>query len=266
MNMKIQFISDFHGECYPEPDWLPPLPDENECDVLVLAGDISSGGNTIAKVRDIAHAVPKTQVIFVSGNHDFYGVEISEQIQECRAAFELDDRVHFLENSSVTIGGVRFLGATLWSGFDVLGSSKLRSAMQVAGENISDFHLIEEHTPNGTQRFTPVSMAKRYEESRHWLSEELKKGDLHKTVVVTHFPPCREARHPGFPEGLLTCYFVANCDDLVKQYQPAAWIYGHNHWSSDFNVGRCRMVSNQLGYPPESGFIPGCDGTKVISF
>ena len=262
--MKIRFISDIHAEFYSDPSWLPPLPSADDCDVLVLGGDISSGGGTIDTVRRIGAALPKTQILFIAGNHDFYGVEIGDQIEKFRTAFENDDRIHFLENDSLTMDGVRFLGASLWSGFDLLGRDQLKTAMKVAGERINDFRLIKDASSKSTGRFKPYAAVQRYKASRMLLADELKKGNPEKTIVITHFPPCREARHPGFPEDELTCYFTANCGALITQHQPAAWIYGHNHWSADFHIGKTRLVSNQMGYPQETKYIPGYDENKVI--
>ena len=41
--MKILLISDIHFEFHNNVDWLPPLPDGNKFDFLVLAGNIGHG-------------------------------------------------------------------------------------------------------------------------------------------------------------------------------------------------------------------------------
>ncbi len=50
--MKIFLISDIHFEFHNNVDWLPPLPDVNQFDVLVLAGDIGMGPGWLQACAD----------------------------------------------------------------------------------------------------------------------------------------------------------------------------------------------------------------------
>lgn len=57
-------------------------------------------------------------------------------------------------------------------------------------------------------------------------------------------------------------YFVTDLSYLMRKHQIDVWCHGHTHTNNDFRVeGRCRVISNQLGYPgergrPEIGFRP----------
>ncbi|MGO8484615.1 hypothetical protein AB9F39_35540, partial [Rhizobium leguminosarum] len=53
-----------------------------------------------------AHAIP---VIFVPGNHDFYSAFVQESIRDARDFSGRFPNIHFLENETVDIGGVRFI-------------------------------------------------------------------------------------------------------------------------------------------------------------
>lgn len=79
----------------------------------------------------------------------------------------------------------------------------------------------------------------------------LAESDPKKCVVVTHFPPAKNLRHPKFTIDKVTSYFTADCADIIETYQPAYWFYGHNHWSSTTCIGNTTLVSNQFGYPNE---------------
>ncbi|NIB41601.1 metallophosphoesterase [Pseudomaricurvus alkylphenolicus] len=253
MGLRIAILSDIHSEFHPQ-GWLPPMLQETECDVLVLTGDIGMGDGTIEFVTRVAEIKSDTSILWVAGNHDFYGQDYDRQLSQYRSAFSNFDNVYFLECDTVTIQGVTFLGATLWTGFDTLGEHSIGPGMQVAGAAIADFFRIEKQ--DGRRLFTPADAAALFKTSRQWLAQTLESCEPGKTVVVTHFPPLRVARHAGFPEDLMSTYFQANCESLIERYQPALWIYGHNHWSDEHQVGRTRLVSNQLGYPGEDG-IPG---------
>jgi len=258
--LNLAVASDLHFEFHKnDPAWLPPLP--VCCDVLVLAGDIGVGNGAARAVFRIADALPDTTIVWVAGNHEFYNHHIGKQLDKYRRACAKHPQVFFLENAAVEIKGYRFLGCTLWSGFDCLGEASLKPAMLEAQACISDFSLIR--TAAEGRLFTPTDAAHRYAESYRWLEAELSTGEPGKMVVVTHFPPCREARHRGLPENPLTPYFQANCDELIHRYQPALWLYGHNHWTDDITLGDTRLVSNQLGYPSEDGYIPVL-GTECI--
>lgn len=51
--------------------------------------------------------------------------------------------MHFLENDAVTIDGVRFLGATLWTDFLLFGEDQKPAAMREAARVADDFQLIK---------------------------------------------------------------------------------------------------------------------------
>ncbi|WP_269621194.1 hypothetical protein [Zhongshania sp. BJYM1] len=75
--------------------------------------------------------------------------------------------------------------------------------------------------------------------------------DVKTKVVITHFPPCLEVDNEDIGMNMLTPYFQANCRDLIEQYQPSVWVFGHNHYSHDIKIKETRLVSNQRGYPGE---------------
>lgn len=50
----------------------------------------------------------------------------------------------------------------------------------------------------------------------------------------------------------LTTYFYANCQYVIREYQPDLWIYGRSHCSANMDVSNTKILSNQLGYPQEN--------------
>ncbi len=256
--MKIALASDLHFEFHRK-NWLPEI--ASNCDVIVLAGDIAVGENVPKVVRNIAHHHPQSYIVLIAGNHEFYKRNLGKQIEFLRETFVADEQIHFLENDRVAINGFDFLGCTLWTGFDLYGADQVLKAMNEAAFAIADFTLIK--TGADYKRFLPLDAALRFNESRLWLKTELQNVVPDKTIVVSHFPPCANAQNKFFDKTLLTAYFQANCDELINQYQPALWCYGHNHFSDDFLLGRTRVVSNQLGYPKER-FPSGYQPNKLI--
>ena len=253
-------MSDLHSE-FREPGWLPPLPEDPQ--VIILAGDINTGDKTIDSVTRIHEARPKATIIFVAGNHEFYRHNIVHQIKNFRQSFKNHHHIHFLENEAVYVHGLQFLGCTLWSGFDALPAHSRQYSMDSAEQIVADFQLIR--TDDANRKFYPSDALNRHLESKKWLDQKLQEIDSRKTVVVTHFPPIREARHQTIPEDFLANYFQAECSELIQRHQPAYWIYGHNHYSYSTELGKTRIVSNQLGYPNEKN-IPIFNEDKSIYF
>ncbi len=50
--------------------------------------------------------------------------------------------VHFLEDTAVTIGGVRFLSATLWTDFEYFGEELRHTATLTAQRYMADYRLV----------------------------------------------------------------------------------------------------------------------------
>jgi len=223
--MRVFAASDLHFEFHNDIEWLPPLPEADAFDVLVLAGDIGAGAYLGSALRRLRYKYPDKPIVCIAGNHEHYGKNINRDIM---ARIDVPD-VYFLENGRVDLLGFHFLGATLWTGFDALGEDTTKEAMKLSWKHIADFISIrteELSESGGVPRFiTTKYMAELYQTSRAWLIEELQKIDPKKTIVVTHFPPAREYRHRQIQEDPISGYFQANCMDIIKQYQPALWIY-----------------------------------------
>lgn len=254
-NPEIAFASDIHFEFYREhPNWLPPLP--SSADILILAGDIDIGDHAISTIRRIAQHLKNKHIIFVAGNHEFYGHDVDEQISKYREAFAAEKYIHFLENDKIELLGITFLGCTLWTGFDAFEEYSYNESLVEAQRRIADFHYIKHTLGQKQYRFLASAAESKFLNSKEWLRNELSYCDPEVTVVVTHFPPHTSLQHGVIEKDVLANYFVAKCDDLINEYQPKYWIYGHNHWPVSKQVGKTKLLSNQLGYPEEDEFLP----------
>lgn len=101
-------------------------PDDLDCDVVILAGDIGKGLKGLEWGRE---AFDDVELVYVAGNHEYYGGALGHLTDKLRArAVELG--VHFLENDATVIGGVTFVGATLWTDFALFGDDPVRWAVE----------------------------------------------------------------------------------------------------------------------------------------
>ena len=245
--MKFALFSDIHNE-FGTP-WMPPA-SANEADVIILPGDI--GGHTHG-LTWASTAFPGKPIIYVAGNHEYYDAQLGllDELRSTAAGLG----IHFLECDSVEIAGVRFLGCTLWSSFDLFGYGEHQAvAMNTARRTINDFWMIR---GRHGKRLEPRDSLSIHRSSWVWLNEELAKPFDGKTVVVTHFAPHRGCIAPEHQGSDVSPYFVSDMSDLMQKHPIAVWCYGHTHTNTDFIAENgCRVISNQLGYPAERTRAP----------
>jgi predicted phosphodiesterase len=262
--VKLHILSDLHNEFAPHQ---PNPTAAAAADVIVLAGDIDLGTKGLTWARD---AFPNHEIVYVAGNHEFYRHHWNQLLVDMRLKAETLG-IHFLENQAATIGGVRFLGTTLWTDYDFFGRNKRQAYMREAEEKLNDFRLIKAQTIQpervsaimGTadgkkgpvrwsRKLTAVHTLERHQKSLMWLQDELLKGDPEKTVVVTHHYPHMNSCAPRWVDEPLTAIFGSNLSDKVL-LRAGLWIHGHTHDSCDYLLGdstrSVRVICNPKGYP-----------------
>ncbi|TXH01836.1 MAG: metallophosphoesterase [Rhodocyclaceae bacterium] len=247
--MKIHILSDTHLEFS---TFVPPLED---ADVVVLAGDIGKHTHGFAWALETfyesRHAGRRPAIIYIPGNHEFYDAElhgIRQQLQQAAAlARENGIRAWVLDNGSIEIDGVRFLGSTLWTDYQLFGTgAEMAYAMRDAERFLQD-HRVIRCSPQ--PRFSTSQALALHLESAAWLSSELAKPHTGKAVVVTHHLPSALSVAERFKSAPLSAAFASNLDHLVERAD--LWIHGHTHDNFDYQVGRCRVVCNPRGYVRE---------------
>ncbi|NLS07659.1 phosphatase [Rhizobium sp. P32RR-XVIII] len=249
--MRIWIISDLHLEFGWPFDELPP----DKADVLICAGDVLTKG-VVPSIKWLAKFAPDVPIVFVAGNHEFYNSCLHSDIPEARKAARDHPRLHFLENDAVDIGGIRFVGGTLWTDFRLFGRNPGVS-MSYAQSGINDFKKIKfSKTPY--LKFKPIHAYGKHVETRDYIAAELRERTGRKTVVVTHHAPSPRSIDPAFRHDPLSGCYASDLEDLVYETGPALWVHGHVHHRNDYMVGSTRVVSNSRGYPGErTGFDPG---------
>ena len=243
--MRIQLASDLHLELL-EPLWPRErlIVPARGADVLVLAGDIHRGVRAIERFAD--WPVP---VLYLAGNHEYYR-GLWEEVRSDLRRNAAGTAVRFLDNDALTLGGVRFLGSTLWTDYRLSGQAQA-AAMEAAEAVVLDHQRINTHGG-------PLRAHQALDEhlrSRDWLERELSRNAAPCTVVITHHAPHPASIHPRYAGNPINSAFVSDLTGLVEQAD--LWLHGHVHDSFDYPVGRCRVVCNPRGYAQNRKTVSG---------
>lgn len=242
--MRLHILSDLHVEFGSVE--VPPT----NADVVIVAGDVHVGREGLSWLHK---SFPDQQVVYVLGNHEFYRQAIPALTEKLKTESG-GSHIHVLENGRVDIGGVTFLGCTLWTDFKLTGD--VLEAQAVAEETMNDFKLIR--VSPDYRRLRARDTARYHAASLAWLGDALDLTDRARTVIVTHHAPSPRSIPPYHVGSALNSAFVSDMDSVVAASGVPLWIHGHTHHCVDYSIGGTRVVSNQRGYPngPAAGFVP----------
>ena len=236
--MKIKIYTDLHLE-FAQFD-----PTSTGADVVILAGDIDIRSRGVAWANE-AFQCP---VIYVCGNHEYYGGHIDHTLRKMKEAAA--SHVHVLENEVLILDQTRFLVTTAWTDYsstgDALGSKR------AAWEWMNDFAVIR--ADESYRLLCASGLIAKSSAALAWLTQELEKPFDGKTVVVSHHAPALDHVGDDHPDNLIAAY-ANDWPELLGRAD--LWIYGHTHVAADFLKNGCRVVSNPRGYPNQkTGFDP----------
>ena len=241
--MKFHVISDLHID-FSKYDY--PFP---ACDVVVIAGDI---GEDPEHLVDICRNNPEHKIIFIPGNHDFYGASVlSRMICYSEIQNKICNNLVVLQDSFVNISGVLFYGSTLWSGLNAYGLNYVNRLKEWYERSIADTRYINSWSSH--------SMIQEHLQSKSALAEFFEKHKEQKKVVITHFAPSLKSVHAQYKNQVPFNSYWCNgfSDDFISNAD--VWIHGHVHNNFDYNVfsegnlRSCRIVCNPRGYCTEYG-------------
>jgi len=271
--MRLLVLSDLHLE-FSELE----VPANIDFDVAILAGDIiAPGSNAIEWSRRPSTLGRAGNIVLVPGNHEYYRRVMHDELSLMRAAAQgtTNPALHVLDCNDVVIDGVRFLGCTLWTDFELRIDtpkgpiSDRNRGIEASRKAMKDYKAIDvpasakSPSPSPTRKLTAEDTLALHRVHRAWLEEALAQPFDGPTVVVTHHCPHRNSLAPRFAADWASTAFISELPASFFEV-PVLWIHGHTHVSFDYHVGRCRVVCNPRGYqigrmqrPENERFNPG---------
>lgn len=263
--MRVWVFSDVHLRLIEAAEVERPFPIP-DADVAVVAGDVCD---------DLARSLfwigkfvrPHMRVVTVLGNHEFYGYDVPGARREA-AAISRDMDIDLLDDAVREIGGVRFVGGTLWTDFRLFENSggpsqfDARSCMAASKRAFADYDEIWATEPSDARMsrlLSPrdtVSMHSDTVELMERVSLDTFEGP---TVAVTHHAPFPLSVHQEYLDKPTSAAYASDLTDLIERWQPSLWVHGHTHMSFDYPVGRTRILCNPRGYAAHANpaFLPG---------
>jgi Icc-related predicted phosphoesterase len=247
----IRPVSDLHANAFQSKPihevaifFVPPDDRDSET-ILILAGDISHYRGQLCDFFQIM-ATRFAAVIYVPGNHEYYGSEMDEWNSTVENTINCLYGVHaslgdvrskefFTEDGQPL---VRFISSTFWA-----DGGKTMDEHIVVANSMNDFV----HIRKGHRKFTVGDMMTLHAQQKKQTDELLSTPWAGKTIVVTHHVPSYSLCHPRFPvEG--NGGFASASDDLIVKHKPWLWIHGHTHDTIDTKIDETRIVCNPRGY------------------
>lgn len=238
--MRIQILSDLHLEIesyrFASAD----------ADVVVLAGDIHNKLKGIEWIKEQGITVP---VIYVPGNHEFYGATYQKLIRQMTAAAE-GSNIHVLAERAVDIEGIRFHGTTLWTDFSLFGTPEFTGA--ACQQVMNDYRFIRREPTYSKMR--SVDIFHIHKRAIAWLAESLESSPNDKNVVVTHHAPSALSLDVGDRDKAIGAAYASDLHGFLEKYRPTWWIHGHVHSSLDYLIADTRVICNAKGHKRRLNF------------
>lgn len=213
--------------------------DRKVADIAILSGDIHEG---VGALDIVFHLLELGYiVIYVPGNHEYYGHDIDDVNGQWQNIANSLDNFYFLHNEVVTVQGVNFIGTPLWTD---IGEPNVKKEIDFFDRNIArrsgDFYDIK--------KFKPEDMRGRHFEAVQFLEKSLSRSTPHKNIVITHYLPSYRSVAKRFKNVRSTILYASELNHLVKKYQPSLWFHGHTHDDCDYYEGDTRVFCKPIGY------------------
>jgi len=232
--MKIQYVSDLHLECKSNIDSIIHI--NKEADVVIIAGDLDVGSKIFNTLIELSK---KQIVIFVYGNHEFYGNKSIWKLKnKGKTVTKYNKNLHILDRESIIIGDTTFIGATGW----IDGSFKDISSQQFPRYN--DFYYIK-----GFDKACQLWGQK----DRRYLQKTISESKTKNNIIITHFLPLISCISKKYEHDSYNPCF-SNSWKWIFDYADKInyWIHGHSHEYLDYNLMGLTFCRNPFGYPHEN--------------
>lgn len=235
---KYRYFSDLHGH-------LPDFKRDTDCEeICILAGDMTEfGGKGTALRGNLVDLCARfAEVIFVPGNHEYYGTHIGTLERKIKDLMDQVPNFTLLQDAEyIDRDGIRIIGSTLWS--------DTSSIEYDAKMFMNDYKYIRMGPLSEPWKYklNPGHTTGIHRNTVHLINEAIKDAPG-ECIVITHHAPSTKSIDPRYEGNSLN---PAYATDIELDNWPAFWIHGHIHRAMDYEHHGCRVLCNPGGYPHE---------------
>lgn len=238
--MKILTVSDLHLDA--------SRMDISPCgaDLVILAGDITFEDYNWDWLLNKLNGA---KIIFVPGNHDFDNRDYQKLEEQTNDIFkDYEYGAYYLNNKSLIIDGIKFIGTTLWSDFS-FGTSHLTEKMKNDIASLMSSHV--KYITYNNRPMNYLDIIEEHKKSRKFLEYELKNNRqsdiVHTQFVITHFAPHEKSISEQYKLHH-NCYHITDLSYLMGLSD--FWLHGHMHDSFNYNIEGTKVFCNPRGFVP----------------
>lgn len=261
--MKVALISDVHlefGDCFFE--------NTENAEVLILGGDIliaqelhdfkeplTDLEKSLLGKRGLAVTIYRNflkrcseqfkHVLYIAGNHEFYHGKYPAGMDYLREEASNYPNITYLENETVEINQVSFIGCTLWTDMNKGDPTTIA----FIAEALNDYRQIRRNDI-GYRRFNPEDTLKLHKQSLTYISDTISNDPNKKYVVVGHHAPSKLSTKPQYSKDFhMNGGYSSDLTEFINNHpQIVLWTHGHTHDVYDYMVGSTRIACNPRGY------------------
>jgi Icc-related predicted phosphoesterase len=249
--MKIRYISDLHLDFDKNNFWYPSECEGDLDTTLIIAGDLWSGLKHIKQIGDdgmswLGRVSKKFKyVVYVLGNHDLYNERLDTAADKCIQLHKEQglDNVFLLENSVITLDGVKFAGGTLWTDYGRRDSISMMEAVNY----MNDYRLTR--VGNEYRKMKPIDCLKIFDATKKTIFSS------GADVVVTHMAPSYQSvndKYRNTRDELSNTWYYSELSAYILDSGVKLWCHGHMHDVVEYKIGETSVVCNPRGYTGES--------------
>lgn len=274
--ITVRILSDIHLEFKKEipklirSSFMSPIHANKGKHIMGLLGDIGSPFKPLYPELIKNMSQNYDHVFVLAGNHEYYNYnkyvdnpdsdntyynmkDVENKINDIVCKF---NNVSFLNNTSKTLYGYKFLGTTLWS--------NVTTQREYISKALNDYHLIYKNN----RLLTVDDTNELHKEAVKWLQSEICAKDKsdksdnksNNVIVFTHHSPLMNSNESPTASKMYrgsrcSQAFETDLKSLIKdpvQY----WGFGHTHYTTQYKFNNVTITSNQAGYDHETELYP----------
>lgn len=248
----LRVLSDIHLEFGPLD--LPVMHGENK-QILIIAGDMGLADHPFTFIPALHEWSMRFQdIIYVPGNHEYYGTSILRGIPKIKEAIQNEDlaNVHVLNNEVIRINEVSFVCSTMWASYNKQSPNTMYQAQLWMNDHIK-IRTGPLHKPY-ERAFKPQDAYEEFLKAINFIFPTIKKEKYisKHVVVVTHHAPSYQSLSTKHKSDDLSGAYASELGEEILDADPDVWIHGHIHESVGYEIGATAILSNPRGYYPDA--------------